>query len=103
MQFHHIGVPSKTVPAGAAYLDSAKVHVTDPGKHPYHIELVHIEAGSPLPEELYKNPHVAFTVQNVDAAIKGEKVIFPATTVAPGVRVAFIQKDGMYLELMQLG
>jgi len=44
---------------------------------------------------------VAFTVENLDAALQGEEVLVRPFDPAPGLRVAFIVKDGAVLELMQ--
>jgi hypothetical protein len=44
---------------------------------------------------------VAFVVDNVDAALKGEKVVLPPFDATPALRVAFILKDGVLVEVMQ--
>ena len=100
-QFHHVGVPSKAKREGESYLEGGKVYITDPDKHPYGFEFLRFEAGSPLPKELQTMTHVAFKVPNVDAALKGEKVILPPFDATPTLRVAFIMKDGALIEVMQ--
>ena len=100
-QFHHVGVPSKAKQAGESYLEGGKVYITDPDKHPYKFEFLRFEAGSPLPKELQTMTHVAFKVDNVDAALKGEKVVLPPFDATPALRVAFIMKDGVLIEVMQ--
>jgi hypothetical protein len=99
--FHHVGVPSKTQRPGETYLEGGKVYITDPGKHPYGFEFLRFEPGTPLPKHLQTQTHVAFMVDNVDAALKGEKVVLPPFDATPTLRVAFIVKDGVLIEVMQ--
>ena len=100
-KFHHVGVPSKAKHPDETYLEGGKVSITDPAKHPYGFEYLRFEAGSPLPKELQTMPHVAFEVASLKTALKGEKVILPPFDVTPKLRVAFIMKDGVLLEVMQ--
>ena len=100
-KFHHVGVPSKAKHPGETYLEGGKVHITDPAKHPYGFEYLRFEAGSPLPKELQTMSHVAFEVASLEAALKGEKVILPPFDATPRLRVAFIMKDGVLVEVMQ--
>jgi len=100
-KFHHVGVPSKAKHPDETYLEGGKVSITDPAKHPYGFEYLRFQAGSPLPKELQTMPHVAFEVASLKTALKGEKVILPPFDVTPKLRVAFIMKDGVLLEVMQ--
>ena len=100
-QFHHVGVPTSTKQPKETYLEGGKVSITDPGANPYQFEYLRFEPGSPLPEIMQKNPHVAYMVDDLGAALKGEKVILPPFDPMPGLRVAFIVKDGVVVELMQ--
>ena len=100
-KFHHVGVVGKAKHAGETYLEGGKVYITDPSKHPYGFEYLRFEAGSPLPKELQTMTHVAFEVPSVDAALAGEKVIVPPFDPTPQLRVAFILKDGVLIELVQ--
>ena len=100
-KFHHVGVVDNAKHPGETYLEGGKVYITDPAKHPYGFEYLRFEAGSPLPKELQTMTHVAFKVDNVDAALKGEKVVLPPFDATPALRVAFIMKDGVLIEVMQ--
>jgi len=100
-KFHHVGVVSKAKHPGETYLEGGKVYITDPSKHPYGFEYLRFEAGSPLPNELRTMTHVAFEVPSVDAALKGEKVVMAPFDATPQLRVAFIMKDGVLVELVQ--
>ena len=100
-QFHHVGVPSGTKRAGETYIAGGKVHITDPAASPYRFEYLRFEPGSPMPEVTQKQPHVAYMVDDLAAALKGEKVIVEPFDAMPTLRVAFIVKDGLVVELMQ--
>lgn len=100
-QFHHVGVPSKEKHAGEQYLAPAKVYITDPEKHPYRFEFLRFEKDTPLPKDLRSGPHVAYKVDDLDAALEGEQVVIPPFEPMPTLRVAFIRKDGVLVEVMQ--
>ncbi|MBE3123881.1 MAG: hypothetical protein IMZ65_03680 [Planctomycetes bacterium] len=99
--YHHIGVPSKLKRPGETYLEAGKIYITNPDDHPYRFEFLRFEPGSPLPDVLQRGQHVAFTVDDIQAALQGETVIMPPFDPMPSLRVAFILKDGVVLELMQ--
>lgn len=101
MKFHHVGIPTTQKRPGEAYLEPAKLYVTDAGAHPYNVEWLRFEPGSPMPQELKTLPHVAFEVENLDAALKDKKVVVEPFVPMPGLKVAFILDDGALVELMQ--
>ena len=100
-EFRHVGVPTRRPQANETYIEGAKVHVTDPEAHPYRFEFLRFEAGSPMPNKLQTEPHVAFEVKDLAAALKGEEVVVPPFDATPTLQVAFIVKDGLLVELMQ--
>jgi hypothetical protein len=99
--FHHFGVPDSTKYENAKCVEGAGVCVTDPERHPYRVEFLRFEANSPMPEEIKKTPHAAFTVPDLDAALKGRKVILPKTDLGE-LFIAFIKDGEAVIELMQL-
>jgi len=98
--FHHFGVPDATVRAGSTHVEGAGVHVTDPEKHPYRIEFLRFEKDCPMPEAIIKNAHAAFTVTDLDEALKGCDVILPKTDLGE-LFIAFIKDGEAVIELMQ--
>jgi hypothetical protein len=46
-------------------------------------------------------PHLAFEVDDMDAALDGEKVIIKPNSPSEGLTVAFIEVNGAPIELMQ--
>ena len=103
MKYDHIGIPTTTDKKWSAYLEGAKVHITDANSDPYKIEWLKFEPGSPMPEVIQNVAHVAFQVDDIGAAIHGKTVIVEPFSPMEGVRCAFIEHDGTSIELIQKG
>ena len=101
MQFHHVGVPSAKKRPNETYLADAKLYITDVAADPYAIEWLRFEADSPLPDVLKKTTHLAFKVDDIEAALKGKEVLIPPFAPMEGVRAAFILHEGVPVEFMQ--
>jgi hypothetical protein len=100
-EFHHVGVPTEEPQPGETYLEDAKVYITDASAHPYRFEYLRFETGCTMPERMQKNPHIAYMVDDLGAALEGESILVEPFEPKEGLRVAFIVKDGVLLELMQ--
>jgi hypothetical protein len=100
-KFCHVGVPVKKKRPGEMFIAGAKVHVTDPAANPFSFEYLRFEKGSPMPKKIQQEPHVAYEVKNLKAALQGQEVIVPPFDATPTLRVAFIVQDGLAIELMQ--
>src|SRR5512138_2575013 len=100
-QCHHIGIPSTTKRPDEIYLADVKLFITDDGKSEHHIEWLRFEAGSPLPELLKTTAHVAYTVDNLDQALVGKKIIAQPWSPMEGLRVAFIQEGDAPVEFLE--
>jgi len=100
-RFHHVGVPTDVEHPDETYIEGGGVHVTDAASHPYRFEYLRFEADSPLPERMKTNPHVAYMVDDLAAAMQGEEVLLEPFEPMANLRVAFIVKDGIVVELMQ--
>jgi len=100
-KFRHVGVPVKKKRPKEMYVAGGKVHITDPGASPFGFEYLRFEKGSPLPRKLQKEPHIAYEVEDLKAALKGRDVIVRPFDATPTLRVAFIVVDGVAVELMQ--
>ena len=100
-EFHHIGLPTDEIQAGEVFVEDTKVWVTDPRKHPYCVEFLRFEPESPVTGPVRDSPHVAYRVDDVSEAIRGESVILEPFQPSPNFTVAFILKDGAVIEYMQ--
>ena len=99
--FHHFGVPVNTAQRNETYLDGAKVYVTDPEGHPFRVEYLRFEPGSPMHPDVRNKSHAAFVVDSLDEALQGRNVIVEPFEAGESLRVAFINVDGAVIELME--
>jgi len=100
-QFDHIGLPTEEKQPDEVYVSGTKVWVTSPDAHPYRVEYLRYEPDSAVTGPLRDMAHVAFRVDDLDEALKGEEVILEPFEPMKGLRVAFIMKDGAVFEFMQ--
>ena len=100
-EFHHIGIPTTQPQANEIYLESIKLFITDASQSPHHIEWTRAEPGCPFPEVLKTTAHVAYTVDNLDEALAGRKIIVEPFFPMEGVRAAFIDDAGAPVEYLE--
>jgi len=99
-RYHHIGVPTQVPRKDEKYIAQYKMYVSGFSSSPYGIEWMRFEVGCPLPEIIQTVPHVAFEVDDLDAALEGREVISPPGSPSEGVRAAMIIDDGAPVELI---
>jgi len=102
-RYHHMGIPTEIVHEGEKYIAQYKMYVAGFNSSPYGVEWMRFEAGCPLPEIVQRVPHVAFEVDDLDAALQGREVIFPPGSPSAGVRAAMILHNGAPVELITFG
>jgi len=102
-RFHHLGVPTDRPRPEEQYLEAWKLHVSGFESSPYGIQWMRYEPGSPVHDLIKSVPHLAFEVDDLDAALVGKDVLTPPNSPSPGVRVAMIVDEGCPIELMQFG
>lgn len=100
-QFHHIGLPTDESHPGEFFVADTKVWVTDPRKHPYHVEFLRFEPDSPVKGPVRDLPHIAFRVDYIERELSGEQVLIEPFQPSPNCTVVFILKDGAVVEFMQ--
>lgn len=99
--YHHIGIPTTNRRPDEIALEGMHLFITDANKSEHHIEWLRFEAGCPMPKLLWDVPHVAFTVDNLDEALVGRKIIVEPCSPMPGLRCAFIEEDGAPIEYLE--
>jgi len=102
-RYHHMGVPTDHPRDGEKYIPQYKMFVAGFSSSPYGVEWMRFEPGCPLPEIIQRVPHVAFEVDDLDAALQGREVIFPPGSPSAGVRAAMILHNGAPVELITFG
>ncbi|MDP9257914.1 MAG: VOC family protein [Actinomycetota bacterium] len=101
-RFDHIGVITEEKHDGEVFVDATRVWVTSPRDHPFHIEYLRFEPDSTVEGPLRHDPHIAYRVDDVDAAIAGHEVLRAPFEVGGGFcRVTFVLIDGVVVEFMQ--
>jgi hypothetical protein len=100
--FDHIGLITDEERAGESWVEATRVWVTNPRADPFNIEWLRFEPDSPVTGPLRTEPHVAYRVDDVRAAIRGHDVLAEPFDVGNGfVTVAFVAVDGAVVEFMQ--
>jgi hypothetical protein len=100
--FDHIGLITDVEQQGESWVEATRVWVTSPRAHPYNIEWLRFEPDSPVTGALRTEPHLAYRVPDVHAAVKGHEVLAEPFDVGDGfVTVAFVLIDGAVVEFMQ--
>ena len=97
----HIGIPTKTKPADATFVDMLKVSITDPAKSAHQIEWLYFESNSPMAKLIQEQTHFAYQVENLVDALKDKEIIWPYTDM-DGMKIAFIVEEGIPVELVEL-
>ncbi len=101
-KFDHIGVVTTEEKPKESWVEATRVWVTSPRDHPFNIEFLRFEPDSPVTGPLRTDPHVAYRVADVEAAIEGHEVVLEPFDVGDGfVRVAFVNVGGALVEFMQ--
>ncbi len=104
-RFDHIGVVTEERRPGESWVEATRVWVTSPRDHPFHVEWLRYEPDSPVTGALRTEPHVAYRVDDLAAALEGHAVLAePFDPTGRGddfVRVAFVLVDGAVVEFMQ--
>lgn len=72
MKFNHIGIPTKGSFPGEIDLPHLKMTVSDHESHPYDIQWQRYWKDAPYPDLVKTVPHVAFEVDDLAEAIRGQ-------------------------------
>jgi len=102
MKYNHIGIPTTERFEGEIDLPDLKVTVSDHLNNPFGIQWMRYWEDAPFPELIKTIPHVAFEVDELESALKGQKIVIPPNSPSPGVMVAIIDVKGAPVELMQI-
>ena len=100
-RYHHTGIPTQERKPGERYLRQFKMYVSGFPDSPYGIEFMRFEADSPIPELVKTMPHVAFEVDDIEAALVGKDVLSPPGSPSSGVRAAMVVDNGCPIELIE--
>lgn len=101
LRYHHLGIPTdRPLPEGD-HIAELKLYASGFADSPYGVEWMKFDPDCPLPELVRTVPHVAFVVDDLEAAIAGQEVLIPPNSPTEGLTVAFIVHNGAPVELMK--
>ena len=105
--FDHIGIPTLEPQSSEFWVSFSQVWVTNPRCHPQRIEYIRPRDRPDIPREqvglwkLWNWPHIAYRVEDLQAALKGEELILGPFDPGGFGQVAFIHKEGIVVEYLQ--
>jgi len=100
-KYLHVGIPVTNKKPGMSFNDNLKIWTSNPDDHDFKIEYLKFEEGTPFPEIMHKNPHVAYEVDSMEKYLtEADQVIFKPLAVSPEMTIAFIIKDDTIIELI---
>lgn len=104
--FHHIGLPTDTPQPHETWVEGGRLWISNPSRHPQRVEWLRY-ADEPADESqaaFRASPHIAYTVDDLDAAIAGKEIVVQPGEIGepPFARAAFTREDGMIVEYLQI-
>jgi hypothetical protein len=100
-RYHHIGIPTAEPRRGEVHIPHLKMHVSGFRTSPFGIEWMRFDPGCEVSELVRTVPHIAFEVDDLEAALNALNVTAEITSPSEGVRVAMIVDDGAPVELIE--
>jgi hypothetical protein len=101
-RFDHVGLITDEPKPGESWVEATRVWVTNPRVHTCNVEWLRFEPDSPVTGPLRSQPHVAYRVSDVNAAVKGHNILLDPFDVGDGfMAVAFVEIDSAVVEFMQ--
>ena len=101
LTYHHIGIPTDKPLPEEDYNEEYKMSASGFFQSPYGVEWMKFDPDCPLPELVKTVPHVAFVVDDLEAALAGKEVLIKPNSPTEGVTVAFIVDNGAPIEFLQ--
>ena len=101
MQFDHIGIVTEEEKADAIFVPATGVWRTEAQGHRFRVEWLRFEPDSPVTGPVREMPHVAYRVDDIQAAAEGMEVLLEPFDVGSRI-VAFYQTaDGAVVEFVK--
>lgn len=100
-RFHHVGIPTSVPHPDECYVEHLGIFKRGFETSPFGIEWMRFTPACQAHELVRRVPHVAFEVDDLEAAIRGRELLGEITSPSDGVRVAMIVHDGAPIELLE--
>lgn len=100
-RYHHMGIPTTEPHPGERYLPHLKMYVAGFDTSPFGIEWMRFEPECQVSDLVRTIPHIAFEVDDLEAALQGWTLLGDVGSPSNGVRVAMIIHNGAPVELIE--
>jgi len=100
-RYHHVGIPTGVSRPGECYLEKFKMYVSAFETSPCGIQWMRFEPDSPVHPLIQSVPHIAFEVDDLEAALQGKEILTAPNSPSEGVMVAMILDSGAPVELLE--
>ncbi len=100
-RFHHLGIPTTIPKPNEVHLTHLKIHVSGFDTSPYGIEWMRFDPDCVVSDLVRTVPHLAFEVDNLNAALAGQTLLGEVSSPSAGVRVAMIIDNEAPIELLE--
>nr|WP_307775212.1 hypothetical protein [uncultured Cetobacterium sp.] len=102
-RFVHIGAPTDKKMPHDEYNEGMKVWISDPEKDEFKFEYLRFEKDSWMAKEIQTQTHIAVEVDSIEDVLPTcEKILLEPTIVNENCTIAFVLKNGVVLELMEI-
>ena len=99
--YHHFGIHVTEDIPGTEWIDVGDVYLNNPNNHPQKVEWILHKPGT-FDENTKFEPHIAYTVDDLDAAIEGKEIVIAPHEMGGFCQCAFVLEDGIQVEYLQL-
>ena len=101
LHFEHIGIITTEKKPNERFVPATRVWVTDFTKHPHRVEWLRFEPDSPVTGPVRRMPHVAYRVDDLEAAGEGLTVLIEPFDAGPRYAAFYQTADGAVVEFVQ--
>ncbi len=100
MKYMHTGMIVGEKLPNMNFVEPLKVWVTDASQDKYAIEFLYFEVDSPMAAAIQEQPHVAYEVEDIDAALADKAILWPKTDLGAAY-LAFVYDNDTVVEFYQ--
>lgn len=102
-KFVHIGAPTTKSMPNEVYNEGMKVWISDPELDEFKYEYLRFDEDSWMAKEIQTQTHIAVEVESIAEVIKEcEKVLLEPVAIDEHTTLAFVLREGVVLELMEI-
>lgn len=100
MKYMHTGMIVGEKLPNMVFVEPLKVWITDASQDKYSIEFLYFEPDSPMAAAIQEQPHVAYQVEDIDAALEGKAILWNKMDIG-NAYIAFVYDNDTVVEFYQ--